>query len=67
MEKKLIQEIIFKVRDDVDVFNDLINCLIHSTKTENILASCFDRNIYLLTPLNINYYLEENKIIEKTG
>ena len=54
------QEIIFKDRDDIDTFNGPINCLRQSKKTGNIAASCFDGNIYLLTPPNINYYIEED-------
>ena len=62
-----VQEIIFKDRDDdIDAFNGPVNCLTQSTKTGNILASCFDGNIYLLTPPNINYYLEEDKNIAIT-
>ena len=61
------QEIIFKDRDDIDAFNGPINCLRQSKKTGNIAASCFDGNIYLLTPPNINYYIEEDNNIAITG
>ena len=60
------QEIIFKDRDDIDAFNGPINCLRQSKKTGNIAASCFDGNIYLLTPPNINYYIEEDNNIAIT-
>ena len=61
------QEIIFKDRDDIDAFSGPINCLRQSKKTGNIAASCFDGNIYLLTPPNINYYIEEDNNIAITG
>ena len=56
-----IQDINFKVRDEIKTFNGPINCLVQSSKTGNIIASCYDGNIYLLTPPNLNYYLEEDK------
>ena len=60
-----VQDIIFKDRDGMDTFNGPINCLTQSKKTGNILASCFDGNIYLLTPPNIKYYMEEDINITK--
>ena len=56
-----IQDINFKIRDEIKTFNGPINCLVQSSKTGNIIASCYDGNIYLLTPPNLNYYLEEDK------
>ena len=56
-----VQDIDFKEKDDIEAFNGPINCLIQSKRTGNILASCSNGNIYLLTPPNINYYLEEDK------
>ena len=55
------QEIVFKARDDMDAFNGPINCITQSTKTGHILVSCLDGNIYLLTPPNISYYLDEDE------
>ena len=55
------QEIVFKARDDMDAFNGPINCITQSTKTGHILVSCSDGNIYLLTPPNISYYLNEDE------
>ena len=55
------QEIVFKDRDDMDAFNEPINCITQSTKTGHILVSCSDGNIYLLTPPNISYYLNEDE------
>ena len=55
------QEIVFKARDDMDAFNGPINCITQSTNTGHILVSCLDGNIYLLTPPNISYYLNEDE------
>ena len=57
-----IQDIYFKKQKDIEGFNGPINCLTQSKKTGNILASCYNGNIYLLTPPNINYYLEEDNL-----
>ena len=53
-----LQDIPFKEKENIDEFNGPVNCLIQSKKTGNILASCYNGNIYLLTPPNINYYLK---------
>ena len=55
---EFLQDIPFKEKDNIDGFNGPINCLTQSKKTGNILASCYNGNIYLLTPPNINYYLK---------
>ena len=57
-----IQDIKFKSQKGIDGFNGPINCLKQSKRTGNILACCYNGNIYLLTPPNINYYLEEDSI-----
>ena len=57
-----IQDIYFKKQKDIEGFNGPINCLTQSKKTGNILASCYNGNIYLLTPPNINYYLEQDNL-----
>ena len=53
-----LQDIPFKENENIDGFDGPINCLTQSKKTGNILASCYNGNIYLLTPPNINYYLK---------
>ena len=53
-----LQDIPFKEKENIDGFNGPINCLTQSKKTGNIIASCYNGNIYLLTPPNINYYLK---------
>ena len=53
-----LQDIPFKEKENIDGFNGPINCLIQSKKTGNIIANCYNGNIYLLTPPNINYYLK---------
>ena len=55
-----IQDIRFKKQRGIEDFNGPINYLLQSRTTGNILASCTNGNIYLLTPPNLNYYLEEN-------
>lgn len=45
-------------------FKGAVSSIIQSSLTGNILVSCFDGNIYLLTPPNLEYYLnldEENE------
>ena len=58
-----IQDIIIKDKSNIDCFNGPINCLVQSKTTGNILVSCYNGNIYLLTPPNINYYLKEDRIL----
>ena len=58
-----IQDIIIKDKSNIDYFNGPINCLVQSKTTGNILVSCYNGNIYLLTPPNINYYLKEDRIL----
>ena len=41
--------------------NGPINCIKQSKTTGNILVCCYNGNIYLLTPPNIDYYLKEDK------
>jgi len=53
-----LQDIPFKEKENIDGFNGPINCLTQSKKTGNIIANCYNGNIYLLTPPNINYYLK---------
>ena len=45
-----------------DGFHGPITSIIQSSRTGNILATCYDGKVYLLTPPNIEYYLlNENK------
>ena len=59
-----LQNIEFLENDKYDVFDSSINCIIQSKLSGNIIISCYDGKIYLSTPPNINYYLEnDNKVI----
>ena len=58
---KYVQDILFEKKKGIEDFNGAINCLIQSKTTGNILANCYNGNIYLLTPPNLNYYLEQDK------
>ena len=51
-----------KARDneEIDDFQAPISCIIQSNITGNILVSCWDGNIYLLTPPNIEMIKNDN-------
>ena len=55
-----IQDIKFKNKKNIEGFNGPINCIKQSKTTGNILVCCYNGNIYLLTPPNIDYYLKED-------
>ena len=42
-----------------------ISCIIQSSSGENILVTCWDGNVYLLSSLNIEAYLNIDKLFEK--
>ena len=42
-----------------------ISCIIQSSSGENILVTCWDGNVYLLSNLDIETYLNYDKLIEK--
>jgi hypothetical protein len=48
-------------------FNGAISSIIQSEKYLNILATCYDGNDYLLSPPNLEYYLDEKKEEEKNN
>ena len=39
--------------------------MIQSSLTGNILVTCYDGYVYLLTPPNLDYYMSEDKYEEK--
>ena len=51
-----VQDIDFK---ENEFFDGPINCLVQSNIKGNILASCYNGNIYLLTPPNLDFYFED--------
>jgi hypothetical protein len=42
-----------------------ISCITRSSSDENLLVTCWDGNVYLLENLNIDAYLNYDKLIEK--
>ena len=53
-----IQDVMFKPNDEFGGFEGAISCMIQSDLFGNILIACWDGNIYLMNPPNINFYLE---------
>lgn len=52
---------IFKERNTFTGFAGPISSIIQSSLTGNILVTCYDGNVYLLTPPNLDYYLRKDK------
>ena len=42
-----------------------ISCITQSSSDENLLVTCWDGNVYLLSSLNIEAYLNFDKLFEK--
>jgi len=57
---KYIQDIEFEDNEKFEEFDGPISCIIQSKTTGHILATCYNGNIYLFTPPNIDYYLQKN-------
>ena len=55
-----LQDIEIKRNDKFGGFSGAISNIIQSTKSGDILASCYDGNVYLFSPPNLDFYLEEN-------
>ena len=59
-----IQDIILNKEKSFEGFNGAITSIVQTNDTGNFLISCSDGNIYLFSPVNINYFLfydEEEK------
>ena len=56
---KYIQDIDIEEDDKFEGFNGPINCMIQSKITGNIIVSCYNEKIYMLTPPNLEYYIEK--------
>ena len=54
------QDIIFEYNEKFEGFGGPISSIIQSKATGNVLVTCYDGNVYLFTPPNIDYYLEED-------
>jgi hypothetical protein len=53
---------VIKPNNEFKGFQGAISSMIQSDMFGNILIACWDGNIYLMNPPNINYYLElDNK------
>ena len=55
-QKKLYQD-----RNTFNGFSGPISSIIQSSYTGHILATCYDGHVYLLTPPNLEYYLNRDK------
>ena len=53
----LIQDIILEKEKNFENFNGAITSIIQANNTGDFLISCFNGNIYLFSPANINYFL----------
>ena len=52
---------ILKERNTFNRFGGPISSIIQSRSTGNILVTCYDGHVYLLTPPNLDYYLSKDK------
>ena len=57
---EFMQDIDFKYNEKFEGFQGPINSIIQSKVKGNVLVTCYDGNVYLFTPPNIDYYLEED-------
>ena len=69
---KFIQDIIFQKSylsnnesKNFEGFEGAISCIIQSKRQGNILVSCYDSKIYLLSEPNLEFYLNKDKILEE--
>ena len=46
-----------QINQNFNGFKGPVTSIIQSNITGNILVSCFDGNIYLFTPPNLDYYI----------
>ena len=60
-ENKLIflQDIEFEYDENFQGFDNSVSCITQSNITGNILVSCWNGNIYLLNPPNVDFYLKK--------
>ena len=59
-ENKLLflQDIEFEYDENFKGFDNSVSCITQSNITGNILVTCWDGNVYLLNPPNIDFYLK---------
>ena len=60
-ENKLIflQDIEFEYDENFQGFDNSVSCITQSNITGNILVTCWDGNVYLLNPPNVDFYLKK--------
>ena len=58
---KYIQDIEFESTENFEDFDGPISCITQSKETGHILITCYNGYVYLFTPPNIDYYLEEDR------
>ena len=56
LEIKFIQDIYVEIGENFNGFGGKISSIIQSKITGNILATCWDGNVHLFKPPNIDYY-----------
>mgnify|MGYP002624380048 CR=1 FL=1 len=55
---KFLQDIEFEYDQNFKGFDNSVSCITQSNITGNILVTCWDGNVYLLNPPNIDFYLK---------
>ena len=56
-----IQDINIEEKNGFEGFDGPISCIIQSTIIGNIIVTCWDGNVYLFKPPNIEYYLKNER------
>ena len=56
---EFMQDIVLEYNEKFEGFQEPISSIIQSKVKGNVLVTCYDGNVYLFTPPNIDYYLEE--------
>ena len=59
-----ILDIVFDFKENFEGFERPISSIIQSKKNGNIIVSCWDGNVYLLTPPNLDYLLLYDNLSE---
>ena len=65
-----LQDVEFDNNGEFQGFQRTVNCIFQNKSNGKILVSCWDGNIYLFSPPNLEFYLNENvnnitKILEE--
>lgn len=54
-----LQDIEFEYDENFQGFDNSVSCITQSNITGNILVTCWDGNVYLLNPPNVDFYLKK--------